>query len=130
MQYNWQQKDWPNFKYDLANLEALLYQFAVRQGHISGLLKALPEGIQQQSLIDMMVAEALKTFEIEGEYLSREDVLSSIRNNLGLNRIPEKIKDKRLRYKAYQERATEALNDFKNKLDSCFDKDHLLSKIY
>lgn len=95
MQYNWQQKDWPNFKYDLANLETLLYQFAARQGHISGLLKALPEGIQQQSLIDMMVAEALKTFEIEGEYLSREDVLSSIRNNLGLNRIPEKIKDKR-----------------------------------
>jgi len=30
----------------------------------------------------------------------------------------------------YQERSTEALNDFKNKLDSCFDKDHLLSKIY
>jgi len=40
------------------------------------------------------------------------------------------IKDKRLRYKAYQERSTEALNDFKIKLDSCFDKDHLLSKIY
>lgn len=95
MQYNWQQKDWPIFKYDLANLETPLYQFAARQGHISGLLKALPEGIQQQSLIDMMVAEALKTFEIEGEYLSREDVLSSIRNNLVLNRIPEKIKDKR-----------------------------------
>jgi len=47
--------------------------------------------------------------------------------------VPElnkKIKDKRLRYKAYQERSTEALNDFKNKLDSCLDKDHLLSKIY
>ena len=47
--------------------------------------------------------------------------------------VPElitRIKDKRLRYKAYQERSTEALNDFKNKLDYCFDKDHLLSKIY
>ena len=44
-----------------------------------------------------------------------------------LNKI---IKDKRLRYKAYQERSTEALNDFKNKLESCFEKDHLLSKIY
>jgi len=36
--------------------------------------------------------------------------------------LAKRIKDKRLRYKAYQERSTEALNDFKNKLDSCFDK--------
>ena len=44
--------------------------------------------------------------------------------------LTKRIKDKRLRYKAYQERSTEALNDFKNKLDSCFDTDHLISKIY
>ncbi len=44
--------------------------------------------------------------------------------------LTKRIKDKKLRYKAYQERSTEALNDFKNKLDSCFDRDHLLSKIY
>jgi len=44
--------------------------------------------------------------------------------------LTKRIKDKRLRYKAYQERSTEALNDFKNKLDSCFNKNHLLSKIY
>jgi len=44
--------------------------------------------------------------------------------------LTKRIKDKRLRYKAYQERSTEALNDFKNQLNSCFDKDHLLSKIY
>ena len=47
--------------------------------------------------------------------------------------VPElnkRIKDKKLRYKAYQERSTEALNGFKKILDSCFEKDHLLSKIY
>ena len=44
--------------------------------------------------------------------------------------LTKRIKDKRLRYKAYQERSTEALNDFKNKLDSFFEKKHLLSKIY
>ena len=44
--------------------------------------------------------------------------------------LTKRIKDKRLRYRAYQERSTEALNDFKNKLGSCFEKDHLLSKIY
>jgi len=45
--------------------------------------------------------------------------------------VPElnkKIKDKRLRYKAYQERSTAALIEFKKILDSCFDNDHLLIK--
>lgn len=41
-----------------------------------------------------MVSEALKTSEIEGEYLSRKDVMSSIKNNLGLNAHPERVKDK------------------------------------
>ena len=44
--------------------------------------------------------------------------------------LTKRIKDKRLRYKAYQERSTEALNHFKNSLDYCFEKDHLLIKIY
>ena len=44
--------------------------------------------------------------------------------------LTKRIKDKRLRYKAYQERSTVAMNDFKNTLDSCFEKDNLLSKIY
>ncbi len=96
MSYNWQQKDWPEFKYDVTALETLLFQFAERQGHISGLTKGLSDRMQQQSVLDIMVLEAVKNFEIEGEYISREDVLSSIRNKLGINRFPEKIKDRRV----------------------------------
>jgi len=44
----------------------------------------------------------------------------------GLNK---RIKDKRLRYKAYQERSTEVLNEFKEKLDFRSEMDHLLIKI-
>ena len=46
--------------------------------------------------------------------------------------IPEltkKIKDKKLRYKAYQERSTEILKVFKKILDSRFEKDQLLIRI-
>jgi len=43
--------------------------------------------------------------------------------------LTKRIKDKRLRYKAYQERSTEALNGFKKILDSCFEKDQLFTKI-
>ena len=46
--------------------------------------------------------------------------------------VPElnkKIKDKKLRYKAYQERSLKALQGFKKKLDSCLEKDQLLVQI-
>jgi len=93
MRYNWQRSDWPQFRYHLKDIEDLLLSFAEKEGHVSGILKALPEDTQTETIIDMMVAEAIKTSEIEGEYLSRSDVMSSIKNNLGLNQHPERITD-------------------------------------
>ena len=42
--------------------------------------------------------------------------------------LTKRIKDKRSRYKAYQERSIKALNEFKKTLDSSFNKEHLLIK--
>jgi Fic family protein len=95
MRYNWQQSDWPNFTFNLAALENLLLAFSEKTGRLGGLLDAMPQTMQSETIIDLMVSEAIKTSEIEGEYLSRPDVLSSIRNNLGLNRTAERIGDKR-----------------------------------
>lgn len=95
MAYNWQQKDWTEFNYDLQDVEDILFAFAEETGHISGLLKGMPENIQTETIINIMVSEAIKTSEIEGEDLNRPDVISSIRNNLGLNKKQEKVKDKK-----------------------------------
>ena len=46
--------------------------------------------------------------------------------------VPElthRIKDKKLRYKAYKERSLEVLKGFKKELDESFEKDHLLIEI-
>jgi Fic family protein len=94
MQYNWQQPDWLDFKYDISSVLDLLIAFAEETGHISGILKTLPENTQLETIIDIMIAEAMKTSEIEGEYLSRKDVASSIRNKLGVNKKQEVVKDK------------------------------------
>ncbi|NIJ52768.1 Fic family protein [Dyadobacter arcticus] len=95
MQYNWQQQDWPDFSYNLSEIEDFLFAFAEETGHIGGILKAVPEHVKVETLIDTMVYEAIKTSEIEGEFLSRQDVASSIRNNLGINKHPEPVKDKK-----------------------------------
>jgi len=84
--YNWEQKNWPNFSYSIDNLEDAFFRFAGETGKATGMLGALPESVQTETMIDTMVAEAIKTSAIEGEYLSRKDVLSSIRKNLGLHR--------------------------------------------
>src|SRR5689334_20726209 len=92
--YNWQLRDWPNFKFTLKSVEDELLSFSEKVGRVSGILEGLPEETKQEVIVDIILAEAIKTSEIEGEYPSRKDVLSSIRKNLGLNYSPEHIKDK------------------------------------
>lgn len=59
------------------------------------MLNAMPEDMKIEAIINTMVADAIKTSEIEGEYFSRQDVVSSIRNKLGLNEKSDKVKDKK-----------------------------------
>lgn len=95
MKYNWQLKQWPKFNYNIDAVEDFLAAFSEEIAHVSGMLKAMSEDSQIEAVINTLVLEAIKTSEIEGEYLSRPDVVSSIRNNLGLNSNPDKIKDKK-----------------------------------
>ena len=95
MTYNWQQKKWPVFKYDPSVVEEKLFAFSEKTGLISGILKSLPEDTRMEAIIEVMVAEAIKTSAIEGEFLSRKDVMLSIKNDLGLNRRHEQVVDKR-----------------------------------
>ena len=95
MRYNWQQKDWPEFRYDLSALEEDLARFQQQTDSTGKAFHVLPEKTRHETILDMMVTEAVKTSEIEGEYISRQDVMSSIRNQLGLNLEPERVHDQR-----------------------------------
>jgi Fic family protein len=93
--YNWQQSDWPHFRYDLSAIQETLLAIAEKSGLISGKLSHLSKTLQMETLLNLMVEEAIKTSEIEGEYISRPDVRSSIKNKLGLNQEKVKIHDQR-----------------------------------
>ena len=93
--FNWQLPDWPHFTYRLAHEDHLLFDFAKRAGRVSGLLETMPTHSQNDTVIEMMVFEAIKTSAIEGEFLSREDVMSSIKRNLGLNPRLKQVHDLR-----------------------------------
>ncbi|CAN5462569.1 Fic family protein [soil metagenome] len=93
--YNWQQPNWPNFTYSLDALEERLLIFTEKAGLLSGIVKSLPDDAHLETIVHLMLEEAIKTSEIEGEYFSREDVLSSIHRNLGVTPIAAKKGDKK-----------------------------------
>ncbi|TDX84598.1 Fic family protein [Epilithonimonas xixisoli] len=116
--YSWQLPDWATFTYDDSMIDSLVMDFALDTGELKGLVDSLPEEIQQDTIIQFMISEAIKTSEIEGEFFSRQDVMSSIKKHLGLSNAISNIRDKKsLRVaslmvevrKSYQENLTESL---------------------
>lgn len=95
MVYNWQQNDWRNFQYKAAEFEEYALIFMEIAGQSSGYLNSLRDSEKETSLIALLVKEAIKTSAIEGEFISRADVISSIRKNLGFTTPQYRIKDKR-----------------------------------
>ncbi|WP_199240632.1 Fic family protein [Tamlana fucoidanivorans] len=90
--WNWQSDEWPNFTYDETKLKALELQFSKNIGTVLGAIKHVNTEEKEQFLIEVLSNEALKTSEIEGEYLDRDSIQSSIKKNLGLSVEKRNIK--------------------------------------
>src|SRR5690554_6326721 len=97
MEYNWQHKNWPIFTYDTSKIDAIALEFAMETGVVKGMIDGLTEEEQQEATLQFMISEAIKSAEIEGEYHSRQDVLSSIQNRLGLHDATTQIRDRKAR---------------------------------
>jgi Fic family protein len=92
MMWNWQQSDWPNFRWNDTTLAPFEARFLQNAGEQIGSIKHVGDEDRTAILIDMMTGEALKTSEIEGDLLNRDSVQSSLRRQFGLEtdrrRIP------------------------------------------
>jgi Fic family protein len=91
MTWNWEQEDWPNFRYDSSALKKYEEQFLHRSGLLFGAYKHINDEEKDTLKVDLISTEALKTSEIEGEFLNRDSIQSSIRRNLGLETDNRKI---------------------------------------
>lgn len=95
MKYCWQHPDWPQLIFDEAPSRESLYNYAKEAGRLAGAVAQLQESQQYEAALDLMVSEAIKTSQIEGERLDQEDVRSSLKNYLGLNATPVRVLDPR-----------------------------------
>jgi Fic family protein len=84
MHWNWQQPDWPRFRYDAALLAPQEGRFLQQGGVVLGSFRHLAGEGRDQVIVEIMSTEAIKSSQIEGEILDRDSVQSSIRRQLGL----------------------------------------------
>lgn len=83
--YIWQHADWPHFRWNKSVVEPLLNSVAERQARLLGMLLALGFDTQQQTALETLTEDVLRSAEIEGEALNRDSVRSSIARRLGIS---------------------------------------------
>lgn len=91
MLWNWQQEDWPHFNYDKESLKEIEELWLHESGILLGAFQHLKDEIKSTLIVDLISNEALKTSAIEGEYLSRDSLQSSIRRSFGLEISSQQI---------------------------------------
>jgi len=91
MTWNWQQDDWPHFRYKDQVLAPLENRFLRQSGELCGAFRYLTPEDKQGLTVTLISEESLKTSEIEGEYLNRDSLQSSIRRQFGLQADERKI---------------------------------------
>lgn len=83
--YIWQEKDWPNFNWADGRLSPLLVQAHREQGRLCGKLEILGFETQEETTLQTLTEDVVKSSEIEGENLNSDQVRSSIARRLGID---------------------------------------------
>ena len=84
IEYIWQYPVWPQFYWDDKALLQPLGQCRFLQGGLLARMEDFDLEVRQQARAEVLIEEALKTSEIEGEYLDVKAVRSSVARRLGL----------------------------------------------
>lgn len=83
--YIYELPDWPKFRWDARHLADRLAAVRHRQGRLIGRMEALGFALRSEAVLQTLTQEVLKSSEIEGEILNRDQVRSSIARRLGMD---------------------------------------------
>ena len=76
---------WPQFQWNDERLLARLAEVRHRQGRLIGRMEALGFELRAEASLQSLTEEVVKSSEIEGERLDRDQVRSSIARRLGIS---------------------------------------------
>jgi Fic family protein len=83
--YIYQRTDWPNFRWDSERLAHKLAAVRYRQGQLFGRIEAFGIRLRDEAVLHTLTEEAVKSSEIEGQLLNRDQVRSSLARRLGVD---------------------------------------------
>lgn len=83
--YIYEREDWPHFRWSEAALATRLAAVRHRQGRLIGRMEALGFRLREEAVLQTLTEDVLKSSEIEGEVLDKDQVRSSIARRLGLD---------------------------------------------
>ena len=83
--YLWQQDEWPDMDWDEKRLSKLLATVSHEQGRLQGKMEALGFDLRNEAHLQTLTEDVIKSSEIEGEKLERDQVRSSIARRLGMD---------------------------------------------
>jgi Fic family protein len=83
--YIHQREDWPKFRWGDNQLAQQLASVRHRQGRLIGRMEALGFTLRTEAVLQSLTEEVLKSSEIEGEILNKDQVRSSIARRLGMD---------------------------------------------
>jgi Fic family protein len=75
---------WPDFHWDAERLSAKLGEVRHRQGKIIGQMNVLGFKLQEETMLQTLTLDVLKSSEIEGKMLDSDQIKSSIARRLGI----------------------------------------------
>ncbi|PZM14081.1 Fic family protein [Rhizobium tubonense] len=76
--------NWPAFRWDSERLSPLLGAIRHRQGRLIGQMESLGFPLQTEAVMQTLTEDIIKSSEIEGEILDRQQVRSSVARRLGI----------------------------------------------
>ncbi len=85
MTYIYDLSDWPKFCWKDYVLAAPLAELRHRQGRLVGRMESLGFKLREESVLSTLTEEVVKSSNIEGERLNREQVRSSVARRLGMD---------------------------------------------
>jgi len=83
--YIYERKDWPRFRWNQEKIAGRLSSVRHRQGRLVGRMETLGFSVRAEAILNTLTLDVLKSSEIEGEILDREQVRSSIARRLGMD---------------------------------------------
>jgi Fic family protein len=85
MMYVYQLENWPNFSWDQVKIADLLIQLRHQQGRLVGGMESIGFHLRNETILQTLTQDVVKSSEIEGEILDQSAVRSSVARRLGMD---------------------------------------------